>query len=119
VPFGAEATTCTFVIQVVDEDYTVFIAATNEIKAHGRRKLPWKLLACMEASKRDTLDNRVSLNKCSCTRGKHIEIVTYLIKLLLQEEMYRLVLGYLEDCLNKCVTRIENCDRECHYNGKL
>ena len=63
VPFGVEATTCTFVIQVGNEDYTVFIAATNEIKALGRRKLPWKLLACMNASKRDTPDNRVSLKR--------------------------------------------------------
>ena len=35
-----------------------------------------------------------------------------MIKLLLQEEMYQLVLGYPEDCLNKCVTRIMNGVRE-------
>ena len=63
VPFGAEATTCTFVIQVGNVDYTVFIAVTNKIKANGRRKLPWKDLVRMEASKRDTPDNRGSLKR--------------------------------------------------------
>ena len=65
-------TTCTLAIQVGSKDYTIYVAATEEIKRcfkAGGRQIPWKILVCMEASKRDTPNKRVSAgqNKCRCT----------------------------------------------------